>query len=412
MAVLLTRKAVVRAAVESQYGVAATLGNGDGVLISKPQYNVKPNVLERDFVRNDLSPMAHIIGRKLASMEFETELRGNGRSNSGLLADLPIIGRLLRACGYAATAHAASSMLGPFVVSNDPVGVSWSSSVAGATNTDFVSYFVKVTTGGPSGVAQVTISSDTNGEGSAPAAITSATPITLGAQGATITPTWTGNLVQGQEWVVWLLPPGTTLQPVSENFESLTLEMHRDGVKHLMPGCFGTFEITAQAGNFANIKWNFTGAFNTPTDDANPTPTFETAIPSQIELARLHLDSFQPVVEKFTFNQHNDIQIRPDVSSTDGYIGARIVGRKPEGGIDPEADLVANYDFWGKFAAASRIPFQMRAGSAAGNTVWMLAPSTQYSGMTYTDRQGILAYDAGLKFSRVNGNDEFFFHFC
>ena len=47
-------------------------------------FTVKPNVLERNFVRNDLSPMPFIIGRKIASMEFETELRGNGLQNSGL----------------------------------------------------------------------------------------------------------------------------------------------------------------------------------------------------------------------------------------------------------------------------------------------------------------------------------------
>jgi hypothetical protein len=52
------------------------------------------------------------------------------------------------------------------------------------------------------------------------------------------------------------------------------------------------------------------------------------------------------------------------------------------------------------------MPFQMRVGYLPGNTVWVLAPCTQYTGMTYADRNGILVYDAGLSFSRVNGNDE------
>jgi hypothetical protein len=42
-------------------------------------------------------------------------------------------------------------------------------------------------------------------------------------------------------------------------------------------------------------------------------------------------------VEKFTLDQMNDIQIGPDGSSSNGYIGTRIVPRKPEGGINPEA---------------------------------------------------------------------------
>ena len=181
---------------------------------------------------------------------------------------------------------------------------------------------------------------------------------------------------------------------------------------HTMPGCFGTFEVTAQAGNFATIKWTFTGSWVEPTDDPNPSPIFERQLPSQVQFARLQIGTFGAIVEKFTFNQMNDIQIRPDVSAQDGYFGTRIVSRKPEGGINPEADNVANNDFWGQFAAAQEMPFQMRAGSIAGNTVWFLAANTQYSGMTYADRSGILVYDAGLRFSRSLGDDEVCVYFC
>jgi len=66
-----------------------------------------------------------------------------------------------------------------------------------------------------------------------------------------------------------------------------------------------------------------------------------------------------------------------------------LLSRKPEFGIDPEADLVANHDFWGRMAAAQEMPFQLHVGSVAGNTVWMLTPLTQYSKMTYKDRSGI-----------------------
>ena len=96
----------------------------------------------------------------------------------------------------------------------------------------------------------------------------------------------------------------------------------------------------------------------------------------------------------------------------EGYIGTRIVARAPEGGVNPEADLVANYDFWSQLANASRMPFQMRVGSEAGNTVWVIAPGAQYSGLTYADRQGILTYDAGLKFPAYTTNDEIGFFFC
>jgi hypothetical protein len=412
MSVLLSRRAVLQAAIETTYDTAVAVGVNDGFLINNPMFTIKPNVLERNFVRNDLSPMPFIIGRKLASMEFETELRGNGRQNSGLLADAALITRLFQACGYAPTSHATPSIKGPYQVGDASVSVAWAVSAASATNTDVIAYYVTVDTGGASGTAKVTITSDTVGENSASAIVTSGTMINLGTKGATITPTWAGSLTVGMQWVVWLMPQGQSLDPISDLFSSATLVMHKDGVKHTMPGSFGTFEITAQAGNFATVKWNFTGTYVAPVDEANPAPIFETTLPSQVELARLRMNNFTAIVEKFTFNQANDIQIRPDVSSSDGYIGTRIVGRKPTGGINPEADNVANNDFWGQMSAAQRMPFQMRVGHTAGNTIWVTAPNTQYTGLTYTDRNGILAYDAGLHFGRSVGNDEISFFMC
>ena len=70
MTVLLTRLAVVQAAIETVYATPASVGVNDGLLVSDPKFMVKPNVLERNFVRQDLSPMPIIIGRKVASIEF------------------------------------------------------------------------------------------------------------------------------------------------------------------------------------------------------------------------------------------------------------------------------------------------------------------------------------------------------
>jgi hypothetical protein len=412
MSVLLTRKAVLQGAMESTYGTAATVGNSDGLLVTNPTFTVTPNVLERTFAHPDLSPLPHLIGRKLAKMEFETELRGNGLQNTGLIGNAPIITRLFEACGYTLTANATSAGLGPFGVGAILNPVSWASSTGSATNTDVVEYIVTVSTGGASGTAHVTVTSDTTGQGSSSAAVTSGTPISLGTFGATITPTWSGNLTVGMQWVFWLLPPGIAATPISDNIQSITLAMHKDSVLHTMPGAFGTFEITAQAGAYATVKWTFTGLYNAPVDSANPTPTFETELPSQVQVARLNLNLFQAVVEKFTFNQANDVQIRENVSSTDGYIGVRIVSRKPEGGINPESDNVANNDFWGNMAASLQMPFEMRVGTVAGNTVWIFAPNAQYKGLTYADRHGIQVYDAALTFARALGNDEMNFYFC
>lgn len=409
MTVLLTRRSVVQAALESTYNTPATLTTADGVLVSDPSYTVDPSVLERDFARDTLSKQPHLMGRMMAKMEFTTELRGNGKQNSGVIGDAPLIARLFRACGYSLTAYNAAHASPVFAVGDPTNLVSW---VAGGTltNTEAIMYRLEVTTPGASGVAEITVTSDTPGEGSAAAAVTTATPFSLGTEGLTLTPTFTGNLVDGQTWTVWLLPLGLELKPRSDGFESLTLAMNLDGVRHLMPGSFGTFEIDATAGQYATVKWTFMGTYSAPTDAALPSPIYERTLPAQVELAKLRIDDFYAIVEKFTFNQQNDIQVRPDVSSAQGYIGTRIVARNPEGGIDPEADLVANYDFWGRMRNADRMTFQMRVGTIPGNIVHIFAPCVQYTNMTYADRQGIRTYDAGLKFATDRSDDEIMFY--
>lgn len=531
MAVKLTRRAVVQAQVEAEYGVAEALTIDDGILISDPEFKIDPTVLERDIETPDLSPEAVVLGRRLASMTFTTELRSNGKTTF-TEEDAPIISRLFRACGYKLTASASPSVLGVFQIGQHSNPVTWAVSsgskgtgvmtytdvpadgetitigarvytfktaltpaagevligatdddsfanlvdaingtgtpgvgyaaatlinadvsavadpvtgkvtvtskaggvsanaiattstaadatwgaatLAGGTDistaTDVVGYAVEITTPGASGVAQARViatKSPTQDEVIVgPTAITSGSPLAI-ADGLTITPTFVGNLTADQRWMLWSLPKGLRLDPVSDNFESITLGMNKDGIYHLMPGSFGTFQITAEAGQYAKVEWTFTGKWVDPVDAAFAFPTYEKTLPAQVEVARLRVDNFYAVVAKFTYDQANDINVRQDVSSPEGYIGTRITARNPKGGIDPEADTVVNQDFWGKLGAAKRMPFQMRVGKVPGNIIWVFAPSTQYTGLTYQDRDGILTYDAELRFSRYNGNDEF-----
>lgn len=410
---LLTRRAVVQAAIETDYGVAPTIGLNDGVLCSEPQYTIDPNILERDFVRDSLSTTPIIIGRKLAGMTFSTEMRGNGKQLSGLAADAPVIARLFQACGYGLKEHTTPNVFGPFDVDAHNVPVAWTANPTAASNTDTYCYHVTVVTAGASGVAAVSVTSDILSENSvAPIVLTSGTEVDIGNQGLTMTPTFSGDLEVGQQWVIWLRPTGVALDPISDDFQSITLVMYRDGIKHTMTGSFGTFTIEATAGDYARISWTFTGKYEKPIDENMPSPNYEKTLPTQVELARLRIDGYYAIVEQFTFDQGNDIQLRPDVSSTEGYIGSRIVARDPTGGINPEAEKVADQDFWDKFALAKPMPFQMRIGTKPGNTVFMTCPGVQYTGMSYTDRNGLMTFDAGLKFPAYRSNDEISFFFC
>ncbi|QIG66820.1 hypothetical protein EVB27_151 [Rhizobium phage RHph_TM16] len=406
MAVLVKTAATLQVAMESTYGTFVAPGTTDSLLVEDPDFSVDLTTLERNFVRASISPTAIINGRKIARMKFSMELRSNGK-NTGLLADAPLISRLFRACGFALTASATATAKIFQVGDHANPATALAVSAASATNTTAIMYVLRCTVGGASATAQIQVFSDTAGESMAAATITSGTPKTLGTKGATATITFSGSLVVGQEWVVYLFPKGLLLNPISANFESVSLLMNKGGVQHQMPGCYGTFDIEAEAGQYAKVNFDFQGIYVAPTDVAVPTNlTYETTLPAMVELAQLRVDDFNAIVSKYTLDIANEIQPRPDVSSANGYIGLRLVDRKPEGGIDPEADLVAQHDFWGKLSAATRMPFTIRCGTVVGNIVTIIHPQVQYSGLTYQDRNNILNYDAGLRISSAAGDDE------
>jgi len=403
---LLTRRAVLQCAIESSYRVPATVGVDDAIYVEDPDYSVDPNLLERNFARDDLSPLPNIVGRRQASIKFTTELKGNGKQQSGMVFDAPIIARLFRACGYSLTGMSSPETTRIFPVGSHPTDVTWEIANHG-TGQNVISYMIEVVTPGMTGDAKIIIHSDTAGESTTtPIALIDNQEINVGTTGLKLTPSFQNILTVGQKWVVWLLPKGLRLDPVSNYFESLTLVLNMDGVEHRMYGSYGTFSINAEAGDYAKIEWEFQGTYEDPTDKPLPQCNYETTIPAQVEHARLRIDKDYTIVNAWSFEQGNDIQIRPDVSSGEGYVGTRIVSRDPKGGIDPEAERVADHDFWGKLGRAERMSFQIRIGTEKGNTVWFLSPSVQYTGLTYQDRDGIRAYDAELKYSRVFGNDE------
>lgn len=515
---LLTRRALILGVLEDTYGTnPGTDPTTDAALVSAPEYTVDPQILTRDFVREDISPLGSRTGRKLSSLSFGMEFRSNGRTQSGALADECMAGRFLRACGYSATSMTGSAALGNVMnADSNTVNPTWAkggSSVltnktkytgtvvlggasatakirfsggefhddgfatylkneiftstvtgAGATMTatmdDTDPLSLEITIGGSFHVGDVltaslggytfthsVVSGNTNNDGAATAfaavinahalfaasassgvitvtfaasaagvtTTSGSTALNVGPSGMTATPTWTGNLVLGDTFTFDAYPQGIKYLPISDDFESISLEAYFDGVKHELNGCFGTFTINAPAGEYATINFTFTGQYVSPVDDAVPTATHETTLPPIVELSKLILGDggvFQPVVAAFTFDQNNTITPRPDVNSSDGYKGMRLTARAPSGGIDPEATLVADYNFWDLLAESTQTAFTMRIGSAAGNRILMNAPKIQYTGLTYGDRDGIRVYDAGLNFTRDQGNDEMEFVFA
>lgn len=421
---LLTQRAVGLTKIEGTYNVdAVPTPASDAMLVSEPDFTADPTVLTRSFSRNSLSRLPHSIGRKLAGMKFGLEWKGSGDPTVA-----PKLGRHLRACGYAETQVTAGAPQVGAVKTDTLNGaitgptVAWSAATMGANSPpEPIVYKITVSTAGASGVAKVNITPDANAVAKGYDAvqtavtITSATPLSLrsAGAGASITPTWAGSLVLNQQWWVIAYPVGWLYTPVSTNFESVTNYLYFDGLLHKMTGSRGTFTLEATAGQFPTATFTYTGQYIAPVDAAMPlNGVYEASLPPVVQLANLTIDEYLAVVNRFSFDQANTLAPRSDVSSSDGYNGVMMTGRDPKGGIDPEATLVANEDFWGSLASAEQMLLRLRFGSQVGNRSWVIAPATQYTGLTYANRDSLRVLDAGLAFPQwFGGDDEISFFF-
>lgn len=385
----------------------------DALLIGAPEFTLDITQLTRDNVRPDISPLATVAGRKVASMTFTHEVRNNGNT---LGTVPPLVGRLLRGCGFSETqVTGTAGTIGTAVVGGSNVGT-----ITFAKTTAFVGYVprtvtITATTGGASGSAEVTVAAPATAEYPAYSVtgvtVTTGVAITL-PNSAQVTPTVGTSLSIGDTWTIELTPAGYEYDPVSDDFDSLTFYMYRDGLLHKMFGARGTFSVQATGGEFALFTFTFTGDYVAVTDASMVSPTYEVQKPTQVELANLTVDGFKNfAAAEFTFDVANDVQIREDINAENAYAGAIIVGRAPSIGFNPEAVLEATHPVWAHLSSGEELSFSVKVGKTKGNTVQMDCLNTQYTNVQYGNRNSILTYDITLNCARTTGNDEVKFSF-
>lgn len=92
---MLTRRVVMLAARETTYGTDPAMTGANAILGWDVDLDIKGEVLEREVLRDSLSPMPHVIGMKECVLNFKTELKG-----CGVIPSTPEIGVLFTGCGF------------------------------------------------------------------------------------------------------------------------------------------------------------------------------------------------------------------------------------------------------------------------------------------------------------------------
>lgn len=366
-------KFVLLAKVESEYGVDAAPDATNLVICSDPDYGVEARNLQRNYSRPTMTPLLPYVGGAIQRLGFGAELVGGGLNVSTLQA--PRVDPLLQACGMVKTSvvHLQVDTVTDFAVGDTVTG--GTSSATGSVR--------RVLDETPKVLVLESVTGTFQDE-------------------EAVTNSGSGNaVVQGQ--------PVDALEyrPTSdrESMESSTLYYWRDGIKHALLGCRGSFSLNLAAGEFGALQFAISGLYAAPTDTSMPSLADPGLLPPIVENIGLMLGSYVPAAQQFGFDLAANVVQQPNVNKPEGVGGLDITSRAPVGSCNPEADTLAAFNPWSEWRAGSSVDMVAKLGTAPGNRIRMDFPKVGYTNVTYTDREGVLAYDIPLAFSGA-GDDE------
>lgn len=206
-------------------------------------------------------------------------------------------------------------------------------------------------------------------------------------------------------------------RPASGTIKSVTIYVYDiDGasaVLNKITGAVGTFNLKCPAGQYASLEFNFKGKYNARSDVAVPsTPTYESTVPPIVESALFSLNSSNDLIaQECNIQMDNTLAERADLNSPSGILAFMITQRNPKGTFNPEAVLVATYDFTTDWASATQRALSITVGATAGNKVVITAPKVTIDSIGDGDRDSILTKDIPFTLGQNVGNDELVFNF-
>jgi hypothetical protein len=170
-----------------------------------------------------------------------------------------------------------------------------------------------------------------------------------------------------------------TYQPVSTAHESVTMYYFEGGRKrHVIRGCRGTVTFRLEAGGIMTAAFDFVGHHDAPTDQSQPTPSYNATVPRAGLGMAVSLNGVTALVAKsWEWGLNNDIVFPPSLAAADGYGDVILTGRDVMGSILIESELSSVLDVDALLRAGTRFAFASGIlGSVAGNRVQLTTPAS------------------------------------
>jgi hypothetical protein len=200
-----------------------------------------------------------------------------------------------------------------------------------------------------------------------------------------------------------------TYAPISSAFKGVTLYFFADGVRHKVTGCRGTWSMSMETGEIPKISFSFTGIFNAPTDETQPSPTFsnqaDPVVVNSANTATLQVHGYAACLSAFSLDLANETPFRQLAGCTQQVM---ITDRKPEGEVTIEAPTIAAKNYFSAASTQTSGQFSWVHGTTAGNIVTFTAPTCNLGSPEYEDSDGIIMLKLPfMPQPTAAGNDEF-----
>jgi len=196
--------------------------------------------------------------------------------------------------------------------------------------------------------------------------------------------------------------------PISSSIPSLTIGNYMDGTRNIMRGCRGSAVMNFTVGQIPKITWTFTTAGFSVADVGLFTSgfTYDTTIPPIVLGATFTLDSEVFIVSNVSIDLGNELSLRDSIVASSGTLSVMVGARKPVLSMDPEMELVADYDFFGKWKSGAEGALSLAIGGTAGNIITVTAPKVRYTNLAHTERGILRTLGVDASLNRNAGDDE------
>lgn len=189
------------------------------------------------------------------------------------------------------------------------------------------------------------------------------------------------------------------------NDKTISIDVWEDGVKKGLRGASGNVTFEGADGGRVMLNFELSGIWQAVIDEALPAFSPSTTAAMLMQGCTFTIATEAIKISRFSLNMGCVVVPRYDVDAVGGIIYYMVTDYDgPIIGMDPEADLVAGYDYNGVWLALTEAAVSL-ALTDGTDTITFTIPKVQYREIPGGDRSGIKIYDITGQCNHSSGND-------